>query len=350
MMRATRFAAALLAILAIAPLTVIAQPADVVEIHRQAVDFYVRTGDITHAVTPLQRWKSDDFDRAIAGLVASRDIARMKAAAVFHLDIGVALIGLNELSAKQHIDLGDHLLNKVRDSYQKTPEIKEFDALRAVYLGVAGSAFVAVRDVTLGMPYVREAHDLAPQSAHVVTVLGIAYEVDASGFNPEDWQTLSQRERSLREKVIRLGQAERAYREAMRLDGEYAIASIRLGRVLQLNGKLQEAREALERGAAQARGPFQEYIAALFLGGLLQELKDTAAARRSYERALAIVPASHPAIVGLAHLEVMSGRPDRAQELAQQLMNVSATDSWWAYKEGALDLPGLNWLRERIRQ
>jgi Tfp pilus assembly protein PilF len=241
------------------------------------------------------------------------------------------------------------LLNKARDKLDQN-RIKEHDAFRAIYLAVAGSAFAAVRDMMLGMPYVREAHDLAPASAHVTTVWGVAHEVDAAGYNPEDWQTLAQRERTQREKIIRLGRAERAYREALRLDEHYAIASIRLGRVLQLSGKPAEARAAMERGVSDARGPFQEYIASLFMAGLQQEEKNTDGARRSYERALALVPTSQPAVVGLAHLELMSGRPDRARELARQFAAKGANDIWWAYKEGALDLPGLSWLRERIRQ
>jgi tetratricopeptide (TPR) repeat protein len=326
-----------------------AQKADVVEIHRQALDVYTRTGDVTRAIVLIQQWKPDDFDRAVSSLAASGDVARMKAAAVLHLDLGVALIGLNTLAAKLHIDLGDHLLNKARDRLEERLR-KDHDAFRAIYLAVAGSTFASVRDMQLGMPYVREAHDLAPDSAHVSTVFGIAHEVDADTYNPEDWQTLSQRERVQREKIIRLGRAERAYREALRQDEHYAIAAVRLGRVLHLSGKLQEARAALDRGVAEARGPFQEYVAALFMAALQQELKDASGARQSYERALAIVPTSQPAVVGLAHLELMSGRPDRAQELTRTFAARSVTDTWWAYKEGALDLPGLAWLRERIRQ
>jgi tetratricopeptide (TPR) repeat protein len=327
-----------------------AQQPDLAEIHSQALDIYVRTGDVSQAVIPIQQWKPDDFDRAIERLAASADVARMKAAAVLHLDIGIALVGLNTMSAKLHIDRGDHLLNKAREKEDHPGRIKELDAFRAIYLAVAGSGFAAVRDMMLGMPYAREARDLAPTSAHVTTVFGIAHEVDAAGYNPEDWQTLAQRARSQREKFIRLGRAERAYREALRLDDRYAIASIRLGRVLQLNGKLPEARAALERGMADARGPFQEYVGALFMARLQQEEKSIDGARRSYERALAIVPTSQPAVVGLAHLELMSGRPDRAQELARQFAARSANDTWWAYKEGALDLPGLNWLRDRVMQ
>jgi tetratricopeptide (TPR) repeat protein len=346
--KSTRLGAALVMALVCSDQLGAQKPRIDIDPHRQAIDLYVRSVDISGAVAQLQEWTPDDFDRAIEGLVASRDLVRMKAAAILHLDLGVALVGLNTLAAKRHIDIGDHLLNKVRDDLKQTPQIKEHDAFRAIYLSVAGSAFAAVRDLALGMPYAREAHDLLPTSAHVVTVFGIAHEFDALGYNPEDWQTLGQREGRQRERIIRLGRAERAYRQALVLDEHYAIASVRLGRVLHLGGKLQEARSALERGAADARGPFQQYVAALFTARLQQEQDQIDAARVSYERALGLVPTSQPAVVGLAHLELMSGRPDRAQELARQFASRPAGETWWAYHEGALDLPGLAWLRERI--
>ena len=345
--KSMRLAGVLIALAA--PAAAAAQAVDVAAVHARAVDIYVRTGDVTRAVMPLQNWKPDDFDRAIAALVATGDVVRMQAAAVFHLDIGVALVGLSPISAKLHIDLGDHLLNKVRDTFKEPARIKEHDAFRAVYLAVAGSAFVSVREIRFSLPYVNEARDLAPQSAHVATVYGIAQEIDGLNYNPDDAATLSQRDRLERERIIRLGRAEKAYRDALQLDSHYAIASIRLGRVLQIIGKLKDARQSLDRGVADARGAFEEYLGALFLGGLLEETKDLSAARQSYERALAIVPLSQPAIVGLAHVEVMSGRPDRAQEIVRQFTS-ARVDTWWAYNQGALDLTGLSWLRERTRQ
>jgi tetratricopeptide (TPR) repeat protein len=223
------------------------------------------------------------------------------------------------------------------------------DEFRSIWLSVAGSVFLSIRDPQHAIPYLREALDLAPKSAHVLTVIGSAEEVDGSGWNADDWSTLSQRERNVRERVVRLGRAEKAYRDALRIDPAYALASIRLGRVLQLNGKLNEARQAMDRGLKDSRGPFSEYVGSLFLGSLLVQQKDLAGARRAYERALAIAPLSQPAVVGMAHVELMTGRPDRAQALAQDFAAKNGADTWWAYKDGTLDLPGLAWLRDFLK-
>jgi tetratricopeptide (TPR) repeat protein len=326
------------------------QVVDGPQIYVGVLDTYVKTGDVTTAVVPLLRWKPKDLEVAIDKLIASGDATRMRAATVLHLEIGVALVGLNLGSAKLHLDMGEDLLGKLRETYKSKEAMKAHDTFRAIWLAVAGSTYLAVKDIVHARLWLGEAHNLASDSAHVMTVYGILDEVDAQGYNPDDWQTLVQRERNQRERIIRLGRAERAYRAALAIDPHYSIASARLGRILQLNGKLKEARESLERATVDAKSAFQEYVAALYLGAVQQEQKDVESARRSFEHALSIVPGSQTAVVALAHLELMAGRPDRAQALARNFAAKSASDTWWAYKDGVLDLAGLSWLRQRVRQ
>jgi tetratricopeptide (TPR) repeat protein len=326
-----------------------AQVPDGPAIHRGAVDIYAGTQDVARAAAVLQQFKPQDFERAMAALIATKDAARIRVTATFHLEIAIALAGLSPGTAKLHVDLGRDLLEETAKLRKAGMRVDGLDEFRSIWLSVAGSVFLSVRDPQHSMSYLREALDLAPKSAHVLTVVGSAEEVDASGWNTDDWSTLSQRERTFRERNARLGRAEKAYRDALRIDPGYALASIRLGRVLQLNGKLDEAREAMDRGMKDSRGPFSEYVGSLFLGSLLVDQKDLAGARRAYARALAIAPFSQPAVVGMAHVELMSGRPDRAQALAQGFAANNTIDTWWAYKDGSLDLPGLAWLRDRVK-
>jgi len=346
----TRVGVAILLVIAASTRPSHAQVTDAPQVYVSALDTYVKTGDVTAGVVPLLSWRPKDFEVAIDKLIASGDASRMRAATVFHLEIGVALVGLNLGSAKLHLDIGEDLLGKARRTYTSQQALKDHDAFRAIWLAVAGSTYLSVKDIVRARLWLGEAHNLAPDSAHVMTVYGILDEVDAQGYNPDDWQTLVQRERNQRERIIRLGRAERSYRAALVIEPHYSIASARLGRILQLNGKLKEAREALDRARADAKGAFQEYVAALFLGAVQHEQKDVESARRSFEHALSIVPTSQTAVVALAHLELMAGRPDRAQALARNFAAKSASDTWWAYKDGILDLAGLSWLRQRVRQ
>ena len=133
----------------------------------------------------------------------------------------------------------------------------------------------------------------------------------------------------------------------MRYDEHYSRALTRLGRVLHLTNRLAEARTFLERGVAEAMLPADQYLAAMFMGALQLQQDDIAGARASYERALAITPASQTAVVALGHLEVMAGRPDRAQLLARRFAE-TPPEPWWGYKDGLFDMSGLHGLRARV--
>src|SRR5689334_5410909 len=95
-----------------------AQAANAPQVYIGALDTYTKSGDVTRSAIPLLAWKPKDFETAIAALVASGDAARMRAAAVFHLDVGVALAGFSLGSAKLHLDMGEDLLGKLRETYK----------------------------------------------------------------------------------------------------------------------------------------------------------------------------------------------------------------------------------------
>jgi len=317
--------------------------------YRAVVEAYVKTGDVSRVVQPLQQWSGREFDEAIKAAVAAKIPGELKAAAILHLEIGVALVGVNASVAGGHVSYGNELLDRwtatqPRFSPSAVNDQKHF---RGTWLAVAGSAFVAVKDSGRAKPLLNKALAAQPRSARTQTLLGTLKEFEASQFNPEDAPTISQRERSRRERMVRLTLAEHDYRDAIGFDANYALAHIRLGRVLHLTGKPNEARASLDRGQTLASEPLPKYLSALFIGALQQEAHDVPAARRSFEQALVIAPNSQPAVVALAHLEVMAGRPDRANALARRLAAAAGAEPWWAFHNGGLDIAGLRWLREQ---
>ena len=214
----------------------------------------------------------------------------------------MALVGISPAAAAGHIRYGSELIDRwtsmgPRLSPAAGEEEKRF---RALWFGVAGSAFAAVKDFGRARPISNKALGILPRSARTQTLIGTVKEFEASQFNPEDAPTISYRERFKRERMVRLYQAEQDYLEALRFDQSYALAHIRLGRVLQLSGKLREARVSLERGQKIASGPLAPYLAALFMGALQQDEKDIAGARQSFELAVAKAPNSQPAVVALS--------------------------------------------------
>jgi Flp pilus assembly protein TadD len=107
----------------------------------------------------------------------------------------------------------------------------------------------------------------------------------------------------------------------------------------------------LERGLALATKPDDIYLASLFLGAIEERREDFAAARKFYERALASSPRSQTVVIALAHLDLIAGRPDRAQALARAFAESPGDDHlWWAYRNGGIDHDGLAALRARVRR
>jgi tetratricopeptide (TPR) repeat protein len=254
--------------------------------------------------------------------------------------------------AAGHIKYGSDLLDRwtaTQPALNRTA-VDDQKTFRSTWFSVAASAFAAVNDLGFARPLSSKAIGALPYSARAQTLSGVIKEFEAMQFNPEAALTLTRREQNYREQMARLYLAQQDYRKALMFDEHYALAHIRLGRVLHLSGKLREARASLERGQQLAKEPLTQYLSAFFMGALQQDEKDVAAARRSFEQAIAIAPSSQPAVVALAHLELMAGRPDRAHALARTLAEAPTTEPWWAFHRGGLDLPGLRSLRERAVQ
>ena len=90
---------------------------------------------------------------------------------------------------------------------------------------------------------------------------------------------------------------------------------------------------------------------AVKLGAILQQARDLEAARLAYEEADATIPNSQAAVVALAYLDVIAGRPDQAQVRARRFA-ASGTDdiAWWEFKNGGLDRDGIEWLRRHVKR
>ena len=334
-----------------------AQAPAVPEVYRAAVATYVKTGEPAAAIKPLVGWDRQTFDAAVAHTIASADSPLIEAAAVLHLEIGVAIAGISTPASQGHFELGSRLidgivpLNPAVAKNLSAERVEDIALTRATYLGVAGSAFLSVNDTFRARPYFARALKIRPKSPAILTLQGTADEIDGAVLNPDDVESLLMKTRASRGRSRLLTSADLLYRRALELDPDYALAQIRLGRVQYHFKNLSQANEWLAKGSAAARDPGHQYLAAMFTGALLQEQKDLAGARAAYERALELAPRSQSAIVALAYVELLSGRANNAQSLARSYTGTPDSDEgWWAYKNGTLDHAGLQWLRRRVRK
>ena len=142
-----------------------------------------------------------------------------------------------------------------------------------------------------------------------------------------------------------LRHAEESYRDALKVRPDLIEARLRLGRVLFLLGKKDEARRELETAAARATGVDDVYLAQLFLGEARESQGDLAGAAQAYRRAAEACPTGLAAHLASAHLRHQTGDRRGALEALESLL-VSPEpqeDPWWRYRlrplaqwEGAL--------------
>jgi tetratricopeptide (TPR) repeat protein len=325
------------------------------EAYGNAVDAYSSGRRITESIAELQPWARKDFEAAVDRLILTRDLHRIEMAAIFQLEISIGVMSVSPAGAEIHLDLGEKLLKGLAstgDEPRDTPQrIAELRQLSSVWLGVASSTYLSVTDTRRARPWLQKALDLAPRAAPLKIIQGAIEEIDAIAFSPERYLTLTQKSRASQERNRRWSIAEGFFRDAIEADPAYAKGHIRLGRVQFLLGKIPQARHETGRGLALAKIPGDQYLAALFLGAVKEQQKDAAGAREQYERALTISPQSQTAMTALAYLDLIAGRPDRAQALARSFAAAPANDpTWWSYKNGGLDDEGLAWIRARVKR
>jgi hypothetical protein len=325
------------------------------DVYRTAVASYLKNGDSVGAVAPMLGWRPEDLQAVIDAIVRRNDPAELEAAAALHLEIGVVSVGLSMGVAVTYLEHGSRLIDTVLPPPAmrrglSAGRIAEINRLRAAWHRAAASVYLSVNDIARARPLVSRAQSIEGRSAETLTLAGIIEELDAGTNDPDDWDVLLQRTRSDRMRASLLLRAEKSYKNALDADPSYALARIRLGRVQHLLDYPRPARESLERGAADAKEPRHQFLAAMFMGELQRSQNDYPAARRSFEQALAISPQSQSAVVALSFTELMLGRTDRAREIAQGFTSAPTHDEWWAYKSGLMDIEGLRWIFERIRK
>ena len=133
-----------------------------------------------------------------------------------------------------------------------------------------------------------------------------------------------------------LRRAEQLYKRALERNPAMVEARIRLGRVLGLRGRHQEAIDQLRQGQS-AQEPLLQYYAHLFLGAEYEALGNGSEARRSYEQAAAVAPTAQSPLLGLSRVADRAGDRAAAREAVARVLELPVDDSdeadpWWVYE------------------
>ncbi len=192
--------------------------------------------------------------------------------------------------------------------------------VKRAYLGMAGQAMWS-HCFGEAAGWARSGLRHFPKDPSLLLADGVAFEARSfftmapapatMGVTPA---TLRKRE-ALKANLRDLGErARQSFEAALSADPNLVEARLRLGRVLWRLGRPEPARAALEEVLAKHAEAPQQYLAHLFLGRILEERGELAAAEEHYLVALAMQPLSEIAAVALSHARFLQGDVEGARD------------------------------------
>jgi tetratricopeptide (TPR) repeat protein len=149
-------------------------------------------------------------------------------------------------------------------------------------------------------------------------------------------------------------EAEKSFRRALAVQPDLHHARVRLGRVLALQDRLDEAARELQAVVAATTDTRELYFAHLFLGFARERAGQPGAAADEYERAVAALPDGQAASVALSHALHRTGRWSASVGALQagvaRAGRRQLVDPWWPYVAGQSEDAGLllNELRAEV--
>jgi tetratricopeptide (TPR) repeat protein len=231
-----------------------------------------------------------------------------------------------------HWELGRHLLELLPDD----PAVVELT--RRWYF--ATSAFMQSRSLMSDMhPHIARALQRFPADPHLLFYAGSMHETFASpGIQAAlpDIRLPPGEKLAVGSAPAHLQQARQAFERAVAADPHLLEARLRLGRILSVIGRYEEAAEQLRHVLRDPPSRVLEYYAALFLGEAQAALGRTDAAWQSFERAAALYPSAQSPRLAISRLARLAGGQSDAVTALLQVLATNADDParfdpWWKY-------------------
>jgi VWFA-related protein len=266
-------------------------------VYLELVRAFLEGGVSPDAMSRLARWSPKDLAKGVATLPAD-DETLNRAALLLHTEIAIDRRQRGAVAeAANHLATARALLETTT-----SPKLRRDWLLAVGYYRQYRSSFVEA------LALFTECARLFPDAAEAWLGAGTAHEYTAypDGIGGE----------RLPETIHDAAQeAERCYREAIRIDPGLAEARLRLGRVLRLAGRLREAEQEFAAAIAASREGYVTGLANLFWGELREERGDLAEAIRHYRAALEADADLQSAALALSHALRASGRAREASEI-----------------------------------
>ena len=273
-----------------------------------------RAGDVRAAIGALSRLSALEV-RSVAR--AAEDYRKqaltddeLRTAALFHTDVAIA-------SGREatHFDTAREYLQRVGDtSLRRRWEQLWFLAI-SEHIATAPAAWTA-------FPLVEKALQSFPQDLDMALAAGMVHE--AMGAKGTEG---------------RLEGAEALYRSILEKEPDHGEARVRLGRVLQLQGRTAEALRELESGLGQTSERTLKLVALLLLGELHDGTADTVKAIDSYRAAVETNPECQAAAIALSRALLRAGNARASDQVILEFLRHAgsrseAPDLWLRYIGG----------------
>ena len=152
-----------------------------------------------------------------------------------------------------------------------------------------------------------------------------------------------------------LVEAEKHFQRAVAADPSFVEASVRLGRVLTLRGRTQEAVTVLRRAAGHGTDRIVQYYGWMFYGAALGQAGLPDEGLQAFRSAAALYPTAQSPQLAISQLAADSGNPALARAALERVFAPAAgsrpDDPWWNYfaSSGRDDIATRRAFDERIR-
>jgi hypothetical protein len=243
-------------------------------------------------------------------------------------------------SEVNHWDMGRRLLDAVRPSDSKStlklrPDPGADDLVRRWYL--AGSVYM-LRMRLIDLNQFNRARELFPNDPDVLFFVASVHEYLAGVRTQSVMRAMKSGDVKfdVQEAAAELRLAEQLYKRALERNPRLTEAKIRLGRVLGLRERHEEA-VVLLREAQTVDEPLLQFYVQLFLGREFEALGNGPEARQSYERAVALAPTAQSPLLGLSRVADQAGDRAAARNAIDRVLQLPVLDEeradpWWVYE------------------
>ena len=221
-----------------------------------------------------------------------------------------------------HWELARRLINSINPSPAKDPMVRQW------YVATTAS-MQSRRHLAYAGENIESALKIFPYDYKLLFYAGVMHETWASPSN-QNIQLPPTRTVNYGSKEKELNRARELFQKVIDANPNFAEAHLRLGRVLGLLGRHDQAIVELRKADAFPEDPQLSYYTSLYLGYEFEMASQTGEALEQYTRAASLYPSAQSPLLALSQLAHSSHDTDGAMRHIQSVFTLPRKDPWEA--------------------